>query len=516
MMAHLLQDLTFIDHDANGREYHRVFPAGTPVHEPRDLQSEDAKICAARCKEYASKGDRGFAVMILDAMPRTLHRRFWDSSFVERDSANSRPQSEAKENYAPTSLGQQYGVVAIVDLMNLLIPAYHAGPPSRINGVRSLLQTCANIIEKLSPEYLIFADDSGHAERTAAFPGYKSHRPPKPAELIEQIALAEKAITAIGWPLIRVRDWEADDVIASLVTSIGPRSAGVVVASGDKDLFQLCEEGKRVKIYHPWDGGKFLGGSHVEEKYGIKRGQFADYLALVGDKSDGIPGVSGIGKKKAAELLGKYPDLTSILEAGRCLHVAGSAGKALREQAEVARLSRQLVELNRGLVIPSSWHDYPANSPTAGWVEALRRLDLGAAATRLCDVLPASGPVRSHSSLIEVTHAQSNQTGATVLSHRRDVATVPAIRDRSDDTAKPTAIDSERPVGRTAGNVTSVEVVANIPEPKLAVSTGTGTCIACGGTGRNSRGGECRPCAVHGRLKPVLAEVPKPAQPSLF
>ncbi|WP_373653828.1 5'-3' exonuclease H3TH domain-containing protein [Schlesneria sp. DSM 10557] len=341
---------------------------------------------------------------------------------------------------------QQYGLVVIVDLLNLLVKAFHAGPPSRINGVRSMLSTVANVIEKLSPEYLIFAADGGHVARSAAFADYKAHRPPKPVELIEQIALAESAIEAIGWPLIRVTDWEADDVIASLATAIVPTSAGVVVCSCDKDLLQLCTEGQRIKIYHPWDGGKFLGGSYVEEKYGITRNQLADYLALVGDASDGVPGVKGIGPNKAGELLGKHHDLESILEAGRCLLVPGAVGKALREQADAARLSRRLVELHRGLVIPTAWHDFPAVSPRAGWIEALRSMDLGQAANRLSEILPLTGCVRTGTSKIEVTHEQPDLWPAGTVSSSGSVAAATA-----QETTESIGNDLQRPLAESDG-----------------------------------------------------------------
>jgi len=298
-----------------------------------------------------------------------------------------------------------YANVVIVDFLNLLVRAYHAGPPSKINGVRSLLSTIANVIERLSPEYLLFALDGGHDERSELYPAYKSHRPPKPTELVAQIELAEQAISAIGWPMIRVNGWEADDVIASLVTQIHPTATGVVVCSCDKDLLQLCSS-TPAKIYHPWSEGSWIGGKQVEEKYQVKRNQFGDYLSLVGDASDGVPGVSGIGPKKAAELLGKYANLESILEAARCLLIPGAAGQKLRDQADAARLSRKLVTLKESLVIPTEWHGYEATSPNAGWVEALRSMDLGQAANRLVDLLPTTGRIRTGSSLIEVSPVQ--------------------------------------------------------------------------------------------------------------
>ena len=385
--------------------------------------------------------------------PRSPDARFGTTVGMEADS----PQGCQPPEEIGLRPVQAYGLVVVVDLLNLLVRAFHAGPPSKINGVKSLLLTCGNIIEKLSPEYLIFAADGGHAERSAACPAYKAHRPPKPPELVAQISLAERVISLIGWPIVRVKHWEADDVIASLAETVAPVAAGFVVCSCDKDLLQLLvktetdgtivtnglsapfglshkshtshqSHSSNVKIYHPWDGGKFLGQRHITEKYAIKPHQFADYLALVGDASDGIPGVKGIGPKKAAELLATYPDLGSILEAARCVFIKGSAGKTLAEQSDAARMSRRLVELNRRLQIPTDWHDTPATSPTAGWIDALRSNDLGSVVNRLCDVLPVSGRVRSRSSLIEVTNEQPSlynapAAGPATVSSSRAVPT---------------------------------------------------------------------------------------------
>ena len=295
-----------------------------------------------------------------------------------------------------------YGIVVVVDLLNVLVRAYHAGPPNPVAAVRSFLQTVTNILERLSPEYLLFSDDGGHVERSGLYPDYKAHRSEKPVELVDAIELARRAVVAVGWPLIRCEGWEADDVIASLAESVATRAGGFFVASCDKDLLQLCVSGSGVKVYHPWDGGKILGSKHVEEKYEIAAGQFGDYLALCGDASDGVPGVRGIGPKKAVDLLSKYPDLEAVLEAGRCLLVPGAVGKALREDADAARMSRRLVTLNRQLAVSDAWHDFPATSPSAGWRDNLSRLDLFKSVNRLTDVLPVDGRVRQGSSLIEV------------------------------------------------------------------------------------------------------------------
>ena len=293
------------------------------------------------------------------------------------------------------------GIVLVVDYLNLLVRAFHAGAPSRIHAVRGMLDTLRLAIERTSPEYLIVALDGGHADRTALHAGYKSHRPPKPPELEEQIKLGLQAIEAIGWPSLRVIDWEADDVIASLATAIAPTAAGVLVCSSDKDLLSLLTI-PGVSIYHPWDGGKVLGTRSVKDKFQVEAGQILDYLALVGDKSDSVPGVDGIGPKKAVELLAAHGNLDGILEAARTLRVPGAIGKRLVDQADVARLCRRLVELRRDLPIGERWREFPLRAPRAGWQDRLHDVGVISSAHRLADLLPV-GVEHSAPSHVEIT-----------------------------------------------------------------------------------------------------------------
>lgn len=292
------------------------------------------------------------------------------------------------------------GVVCIVDTLNLLVRAWHASPPTKIHAVKSLLWTVANIIERLSPEFLIFAADGGHSARTKLYADYKAHRPPKPEGLIAQIELAEKALDAIGWPLVRVAGWEADDVAASIATQIAPTAAGVVIVSSDKDLCQLVGF-PGVKVYHPWDKGVWINAKSVEEKFGVKPNQIGDYLALCGDGTDGVPGVKGVGEKTAAELLTRFRDLDTILTEAHAGRVPGMAGKNLKEHADTARLSRDLVKLQ--CEIPSvtdHWSQWPAVEPRANWIQAIRDLGLGIVVDRLKAVMPVTGKTRPGSSAL--------------------------------------------------------------------------------------------------------------------
>ena len=280
------------------------------------------------------------------------------------------------------------GNVVIVDFSNLIHTAFHA---CGTGAAHSVLATCVNVIQTVSPEYLVFALDGGHVARSRMFEGYKATRPERAPELVEQIDLATAAIRAIGWPLIRFEGWEADDVIASLVHQVSGRAVGTLVASGDKDLLQLVP---KCRIYHPWKGGKLLPLNYSEERFGVKANQIADYLALCGDTSDNVPGVNGVGEKTAASLLAQFGTLAGVLDAAATSRVAGAAAKKLVQQREMAWLSRRLVELKSDLPVPSFWLDFPAGEPSAGWKETLRGMGLNAAVNKLLSIKSFQTPGR--------------------------------------------------------------------------------------------------------------------------
>jgi 5'-3' exonuclease len=265
--------------------------------------------------------------------------------------------------------------------MNLFVRAWHAGQPSRIHAVRGMLETLANTLPRLQPDYLVFALDSGHRERLALYPEYKAGRPPKPPEMAEQIELAMQVLDVLGWPSVRILDFEADDVLASFAEQL-KSTAQVVLITSDKDAIQ-CQARSDARIYQPWGAGQVISPEIIAEKYKVPPAQFADYLALTGDSTDGIPGVAKIGPGTAAKLLAQYGSLAEILEAARLLKIPGAAGKNLRDQADLARLSRRLVELWTDLPIGEHWKDWPVAKPRTGWIQGLQELGLGAVARKL-------------------------------------------------------------------------------------------------------------------------------------
>lgn len=289
----------------------------------------------------------------------------------QRPVATERPQAEPS---------QPCKVLAI-DFLNLLVRAYHAGKPTETHAVRSLFQTMASAVRALRPERIVFALDGGHAHRDALLPAYKAHRPAPEPLLVKQRELAERALKAAGLQAVRVVDFEADDIIAS----IADFHQNVVICSSDKDLLAL---GGYARIYHPWGAGAFVT---AEEMLGLPSGQVTDFLALCGDTSDGVPGVKGIGEKTALALLQQFGSLEAILCAARTLRIPGAVGKKLREQSADALLCHRVIELRSDLPIPAlePWR------PPAGWETALQSMGLGSVAAIIEALLAFVADTRS-------------------------------------------------------------------------------------------------------------------------
>jgi DNA polymerase-1 len=216
----------------------------------------------------------------------------------------------------------------------------------------------ARLLDTHRPEYVAWVHDAGDSFRTARYPEYKSTREKLDDELQADFDTAVERVAQLlaAWrvPLLAVEGYEADDVIGTLAVQAATRELQVVIVSGDKDFYQLI--GPRVALLNPGRGGPgaveetYVDESNAAERLGVPPGQVADYLALVGDSSDNVPGVKGIGEKGARQLLQEYGNLETILA-----HAAEVSGKRAREallaQPEQARLSRELVTIQTDVPI---------------------------------------------------------------------------------------------------------------------------------------------------------------------
>ncbi|HWB75276.1 MAG TPA: DNA polymerase I [Nannocystaceae bacterium] len=250
------------------------------------------------------------------------------------------------------------GSLFVFDAYNFAFRAYHAlpmlnGPDGTpVNAVHGYCRMVQAVRREFSPEYVVAVFDAGgHGHRREMFEGYKANRSPAPEDLKPQFPLLRKGTDALGIPRIEDREYEADDIIASY--AVAARAAGlrVVIVSSDKDLMQLVTvEPPSVLL---WDTMKNLtiGPDEVRDKFGVGPDRLGDLLALVGDSSDNIPGVPGIGPKTASALLGEHGDLEGVIAAAPKIKQQARREKLI-EHAENARLSRRLVELHTALPLP--------------------------------------------------------------------------------------------------------------------------------------------------------------------
>src|SRR5262245_47092362 len=204
------------------------------------------------------------------------------------------------------------GSLYLVDGSNFLFRAYHAMPPLSTKAgvptgaVRGFVSMLLKLIGDYQPAYMaVVFDAGGRDERAELFPAYKQNRAECPADLAPQFELAHRASVALGLCAINAVDAEADDVIATLARRAHQAGQKVVIVSSDKDLMQLVIEGQIELLDTMKEGGsgKLYGPKEVEEKFGVPPAQLADVLALMGDSSDNLPGVPGIGPKTAAQLI---------------------------------------------------------------------------------------------------------------------------------------------------------------------------------------------------------------------
>jgi len=252
-------------------------------------------------------------------------------------------------------------VLFLVDGFNLIFRAFYAikqdmtapdGTP--VNAVFGTTRMILALLKKEDPEHFaVVLDSGGKTFRHEMYPDYKANRPPAPEELKVQFPLVKEAVEALALPLIIREGVEADDVIGTLSTRAAESGYDVVIISGDKDLMQLV--GERVVVRDTMKHVTY-DSPGVKTKLGVAPGQVIDLLALQGDSSDNIPGVTKVGPKTAVKLLAEYGDLEAVLAAA-----SGMKKSKLREnliaQAETARLSKRLATIDCALPLDVTLDD---------------------------------------------------------------------------------------------------------------------------------------------------------------
>jgi len=253
----------------------------------------------------------------------------------------------------------------LVDGSGYLYRAFHALPPlttsrgeptGAVYGVANMLR---KLTDDFRPEHVaVVFDAPGKTFRDELFDQYKATRPKMPDDLAVQVAPLKELVRAMGFPLLEVSGVEADDVIGTLIRKAREKGFDVVVSTSDKDLAQLVDE--HVTLVNTMSGSS-LDPDGVTAKFGVPPERIVDYLALVGDTSDNIPGVPKVGPKTAAKWLNEYGSLDAIIEhAG---DIKGKVGESLREHLEQLELSRRLAVIRTDSDIDATPADLALRQP---------------------------------------------------------------------------------------------------------------------------------------------------------
>ena len=255
----------------------------------------------------------------------------------------------------------------LIDGSSYLYRAFHALPPltTRDGSPTGALLGVLNMLNRIQtdqrPDLIaVVMDAPGKTFRDELFTEYKAHRPPMPDDLREQIEPLLKAIAAMGLPLLRIKGVEADDVIGTLATRAAAAGLTTVIATGDKDMAQLVNDQITLLDTMPRGPGnqpRPLDAAGVVEKFQVRPEQIIDYLALVGDSSDNIPGVPKVGPKTAVALLAEFDgvdDILAGLERIADLPIRGAKGVAERIEAnrDTLLLSYKLATIDCELKLP--------------------------------------------------------------------------------------------------------------------------------------------------------------------
>jgi len=244
----------------------------------------------------------------------------------------------------------------LVDGTGYLYRAFHAMPDLRTSGgeptgaIRGFIGMLRVLRASVPCDYCACVFDAkGKTFRDELFPEYKAHRPPMPGELAAQVPVVHQAAAALGWPILQIGGVEADDVIGTLAARARAQGLRTVIATGDKDLAQLVGDSVQLIDTMSRDGGppKRFDRAEVVDKFGVAPEKIVDYLALVGDPVDNVPGVEKVGPKTAVKWLQQYGSLDGVL--AHAASISGAVGENLRQALNWLPTARILVTVRTNL-----------------------------------------------------------------------------------------------------------------------------------------------------------------------
>lgn len=259
--------------------------------------------------------------------------------------------------------------IYLIDGSAYIYRAYHAvAPLSNSKGkythaVFGFINILRKLLREKNPQYMAVAFDSrGPVFRHEMYPDYKANRPAMPADLAEQIPYIKQYVAASHIPVLEQVGVEADDLIASAVEHFRRAGHKVVIVSGDKDLLQLVDN--EVTMWDPMKD-KVMDILEVQKKYNVLPSQLLDCFALIGDSSDNVPGVAGIGPKTAEKLINQFGSLEKMYENISTLPQAKMVEK-LTQGRDAAFLARDLIRLKSDLAVPADIAEYALGAPDSG------------------------------------------------------------------------------------------------------------------------------------------------------
>jgi len=245
----------------------------------------------------------------------------------------------------------------LIDGNSLFHRAYHALPPltdkkgETANAVFGFSNMLLKAINEIKPDFIACAfDTSAPTFRHIEFEAYKAQRVAPPPDLYPQLPKVKKVLDAFGIEYFEKEGYEADDVIATIVSKcqMSNVKCQIVILSGDRDCLQLVDRGVRVQM-PGWNLQEttLYGAKEVKQKYGLDPHQMVDYKSLIGDPSDNVPGISGVGPKTAASLLQKYHTLENLFK--HIKEIDEPLKSKLEAGQDIALAAKKLVELDRGV-----------------------------------------------------------------------------------------------------------------------------------------------------------------------
>src|SRR5689334_23396933 len=280
----------------------------------------------------------------------------------------AKPQVHNNPQTKPLKKGDH---VFLVDGSSYIFRAYHALPPLnrksdglQVNAVLGFCNMLWKLMRDMKPDeqpthLAVVFDKSERTFRTEMYPDYKAHRPDPPDDLRPQFGLIREAVHAFDIPCLEQLGFEADDLIATYVRQACDAGATATIVASDKDLMQLVND---CVIMYDTMKDRRIGIPEVIEKFGVPPEKMIEVQALIGDSTDNVPGVPGIGVKTAAQLIGEYGDLETLLaRAGEIKQE--KRRQSLIDNADKARLSKKLVTLDDHVAVEVPLGDLAVHEP---------------------------------------------------------------------------------------------------------------------------------------------------------